>query len=69
MEISELPKDKKTILFDGVCNLCDSAVQFVIKNDKKDVFRFVIHDQYHISVMQELIEKIGVGIKHNKCKL
>lgn len=41
MEISELPKDKKIILFDGVCNLCDSVVQFVIKHDKKDVFRFV----------------------------
>ena len=36
-----LPKNKKIILFDGVCNLCDSAVQFVIKHDKKDVFRFV----------------------------
>lgn len=41
MEISELPKDKKIILFDGVCNLCNSSVQFVIKHDKKDVFRFV----------------------------
>lgn len=41
MEIPELPKDKKIILFDGVCNLCDSSVQFVIKHDKKDVFRFV----------------------------
>jgi predicted DCC family thiol-disulfide oxidoreductase YuxK len=28
------------ILFDGVCNLCSSSVQFVIKRDKKDVFRF-----------------------------
>ena len=34
-------KEKKIILFDGVCNLCNSAVQFVIKNDKKDIFRFV----------------------------
>lgn len=41
MEISALPKDKKILLFDGVCNLCDSAIQFVIKHDKKDVFRFV----------------------------
>nr|WP_136153102.1 thiol-disulfide oxidoreductase DCC family protein [Flavobacterium sangjuense] len=39
--MSDLPKDKKIILFDGVCNLCDSSVQFVIKHDKKDVFRFV----------------------------
>ena len=36
-----LPENKKMILFDGVCNLCDNAVQYVIKHDKKDVFRFV----------------------------
>lgn len=41
MEINELPKDKKIILFDGVCNLCNASVQFVIKRDTKDVFRFV----------------------------
>ncbi len=28
------------LLFDGVCNLCNGAVQFVIKNDKKKQFRF-----------------------------
>lgn len=36
-----LPENKKIILFDGVCNLCDNAVQYVIKHDKKDIFRFV----------------------------
>lgn len=36
-----LPQNKKIILFDGVCNLCNGAVQFIIKHDKKDVFRFV----------------------------
>ncbi|MEH6681152.1 MAG: thiol-disulfide oxidoreductase DCC family protein [Sediminicola sp.] len=30
----------KIILFDGVCNLCNGAIQFVIKHDKKDVFRY-----------------------------
>ncbi|WP_432410610.1 thiol-disulfide oxidoreductase DCC family protein [Rasiella sp. SM2506] len=30
----------KIILFDGVCNLCDSSVTFVIQRDKKDLFRF-----------------------------
>ena len=39
--MEKLPKDKKIILFDGLCNLCDSAVQFIIKHDKKDVFRFI----------------------------
>jgi predicted DCC family thiol-disulfide oxidoreductase YuxK len=28
------------ILFDGVCNLCNGAVQFVIKHDEKGQFRF-----------------------------
>jgi len=36
-----LPSDKVIILFDGVCNLCDNAVQYLIKRDKKDIFRFV----------------------------
>ena len=28
------------ILFDGVCNLCNGAVNFVIKRDNSNVFRF-----------------------------
>ena len=31
---------KQIILFDGVCNLCNRLVQWVIKRDKKDKFRF-----------------------------
>ena len=33
-------KKHKIILFDGVCNLCNSSVVFAIKRDKSDVFRF-----------------------------
>lgn len=32
--------NKNIILFDGVCNLCNSTVQFVIKNDTKNHFLF-----------------------------
>lgn len=28
------------LLFDGVCNLCNGAVQFIIKRDKKAKFKF-----------------------------
>ena len=28
------------ILFDGVCNLCNGAVNFVIKRDPRNVFKF-----------------------------
>ena len=34
------PKNKKIILFDGVCNLCNQTVQTVIKRDEKGIFRF-----------------------------
>lgn len=36
----DIPKNKKIILFDGVCNFCNASVRFIIKRDKKDVFRF-----------------------------
>ena len=36
----DIPNDKKLILFDGVCNLCNSSVQYVIKHDKNNVFLF-----------------------------
>ena len=28
------------VLFDGVCNLCNSSVQFIIKNDPAGYFKF-----------------------------
>jgi predicted DCC family thiol-disulfide oxidoreductase YuxK len=32
--------DKPVILFDGVCNLCNSSVQFVVKRDPEGIFRY-----------------------------
>jgi predicted DCC family thiol-disulfide oxidoreductase YuxK len=32
--------ESPVILFDGVCNLCNTAVQFVIERDPTAVFRF-----------------------------
>ncbi|WP_027136541.1 thiol-disulfide oxidoreductase DCC family protein [Gaetbulibacter saemankumensis] len=37
---NSLPKHKKLILFDGVCNLCNYSVQYVIKHDKNNIFMF-----------------------------
>lgn len=33
-------KSEKIILFDGVCNLCNSTVQKVIENDPENQFKF-----------------------------
>jgi len=32
--------DQPVILFDGVCNLCNGFVQFVIKHDRRGRFKF-----------------------------
>lgn len=32
--------DKPVILFDGVCNLCNNSVQFVIKRDPQGIFKY-----------------------------
>ncbi|MCB9235180.1 MAG: thiol-disulfide oxidoreductase DCC family protein [Bacteroidia bacterium] len=29
-----------TIIFDGVCNLCNSSVDWIIRHDKKGIFKF-----------------------------
>ncbi len=33
-------QEHPVILFDGVCNLCNASVQFIIKHDKQKTFRF-----------------------------
>lgn len=55
--MENLPVNKKIILFDGVCNLCDSTVQFIIKRDKKDIFRFVALQS---ELGEQIIKHIGV---------
>jgi predicted DCC family thiol-disulfide oxidoreductase YuxK len=57
MELHELPKGKKIILFDGVCNFCDGAVQYIIKYDTLDIFRFV---SLQSKLGQRLLKHIGI---------
>ena len=52
-----IPKHKKLILFDGVCNLCNSSIQYVIKHDKKNVFMFAALQN---DVGKELIEAYNI---------
>ena len=45
------------ILFDGVCNFCNGWVNFLIRQDKKKIFRFAAL-QSHAG--QKLLEKYGL---------
>jgi predicted DCC family thiol-disulfide oxidoreductase YuxK len=33
--------DKPLVIFDGVCHLCQSSVQFIIRRDPEGIFNFV----------------------------
>ena len=33
-------KHNNVIFFDGVCNLCNASVNFIIKKDKNNIFKF-----------------------------
>ncbi|HBS52949.1 MAG TPA: thiol-disulfide oxidoreductase, partial [Flavobacterium sp.] len=56
----DLPQNKKIILFDGLCNLCNSSVQFLIKRDSKDIFRFV---SLQSELGKELLSKLPIAIQ------
>ncbi|MCG9792756.1 thiol-disulfide oxidoreductase DCC family protein [Flavobacterium algicola] len=53
----DLPTDKKIIIFDGVCNLCNSAINYIIAHDNKDIFRFVALQS---NLGQEILKHIGI---------
>ena len=44
------------ILFDGVCNLCNSFVQFVINRDTKNIFKFT---SLQSGYSKELLNRFG----------
>jgi predicted DCC family thiol-disulfide oxidoreductase YuxK len=49
-----MENDKSLILFDGVCNLCDSSVQFILLRDKKDRFRFAsLQSDYGQNILKQ----------------
>jgi predicted DCC family thiol-disulfide oxidoreductase YuxK len=48
---------KPIVLFDGVCNLCNRAVQFIIRHDKKKKFLFASLQGKH---GQELLKRFDL---------
>jgi len=59
------------LYFDGLCNLCNGAVQYIIRHDKQGIFRFAslqseagkqVHEVYrkqHGKIPDSLILEIG----------
>lgn len=58
---TDISETSPVVLFDGVCNLCNSVVQLVIRHDKKKQFRFAslqsdfgqkILQQFHLPMIE-----------------
>ncbi|PQJ74405.1 thiol-disulfide oxidoreductase DCC family protein [Polaribacter gangjinensis] len=56
----DIPKDKKIILTDGVCNLCNGIVLKIIKYDKKNTFLFA---NLQSETGKELTKYLGIDTK------
>jgi predicted DCC family thiol-disulfide oxidoreductase YuxK len=65
-------KLKAIILFDGICNFCNSSVNFIIKRDRNNYFKFSpLQSEYSKKVFSENNYKIKyfesiVLVKNNK---
>ena len=52
-----LPKHKKLILFDGVCNLCNESILYIIKRDRNNVFMFA---PLQSNIGQQIIQQFNL---------
>ena len=50
-------RQQKTILFDGVCNLCNRSVVFILKREKEPIFQFA---SIQSEAGKELLEWCGL---------
>jgi predicted DCC family thiol-disulfide oxidoreductase YuxK len=51
---------EKILLFDGICNLCNGAIRFVIKRDPAGKFKFAALQS---ETGKQLVEKFGLPAK------
>lgn len=52
--------EKPLLLFDGVCNLCNSSVQFIIRHDPEKKFLFA---SLQSDKGQEILKELGLNNK------
>ena len=55
------PADRPVLLFDGVCNLCNASVQWVLIHDRRGQFRFAALQS---ALGREILERHGIDSRH-----
>ena len=65
--------NRHIVIFDGVCNVCNGAVNFIIKRDSDEIFAFtpMQSDLAHELMFKHKILNVGIDtfllIKNNQC--
>jgi len=62
LTVLNLKSKHPVVLFDGVCNLCNSTVSFIIKRDKNKIFRFAHLQSESARTLLEKHQLYGKGI-------
>lgn len=57
MTLADKLEEENILLFDGICNLCNAFVKFIIKRDKKNRFKFAALQSI---AGQALLKKTGL---------
>ncbi len=60
---NEQIKHQKIILFDGVCNLCNGSVIFILEREKSPIFKFA---SIQSEAGKELLEWYGLPSNYNQ---
>jgi predicted DCC family thiol-disulfide oxidoreductase YuxK len=61
--VKEEIKQQRIILFDGVCNLCNGSVTFILQREKEPVFQFA---SIQSEAGQGLLEWCGLPTDYNQ---
>jgi len=56
-------KQQKIVLFDGICNLCNRSVTFILQREKESVFQFA---SIQSEAGQELLEWCNLPLDYNQ---
>ena len=62
LELKNLSKKHPIIAFDGVCNLCNGFIQWLIKRDKKQQFRYTTLQSQEGSLLKLTADVYGDSV-------
>ena len=54
-------KTSYIIIFDGICNLCNATVQFLINRDKRNIFKFV---SMQSDIAKQIFKEYNINFKN-----